>query len=165
MNALVTTLKRTPSRFNLDFDSFPDSTALSVLWNIETDTFHFRIVKTSEMNTRRAMLSFVSSLFDLLGVTAPFILPGTQILQRLCQLNYDWDEEIRDEQLVAWNAWQESLHELSHVTIPRCLKINLTENLRSVELHSFSDACRLGYGAVTYLRLVDVNGKVNVVFV
>ena len=110
------------------------------------------------------MLSFVSSLFDLLGVTAPFILPGKQILQRLCQLNYDWDEEIRDEQLVAWNAWQESLHELSHVTIPRCLKINLAENLRSVELHSFSDACRLGYGTVTYLRLVDVNGKVNAVF-
>ena len=57
-----------------------------------------------------------------------------------------------------------SLHELSHVTIPRCLKINLAENLCSVQLHSFSDASRLGYGAVTYLRLVDVNGKVNVMF-
>ena len=156
--------ERAPLMVNLDFDLFPDSTALGVLWNIETDTFHFRIVKTSEMNTRRAMLSFVSSLFDPLGVAAPFILLGKQILQRLCQLNYDWDEEIRDEQLVAWNAWQESLHELSHVTIPRCLKTNLAENLCSVQLHSFSDASRLGYGAVTYLRLVDVNGKVNVAF-
>ena len=34
------------SMVNLDFDLFPDSTALGVLWNIETDTFHFRIVKT-----------------------------------------------------------------------------------------------------------------------
>ena len=78
--------ERAPSMVNLDFDSFPDSTALGVLWNIETDTFHFRIVKTSEMNTRRAMLSFVSSLFAPLGVAAPFILLGKQILQRLCQL-------------------------------------------------------------------------------
>ena len=71
---------------------------------------------------------------------------------------------MKEEELITWNTWQESLSDLPKVKIPRCLKLNLTGNLRTVQLHSFSDASRLGYGAVTYLRIADVNGQLNVAF-
>ena len=81
--ASVPSSERAPSMVDLEFESFPDSSFLGILWNVETDEFHFRIVETKEIHTRREMLSFVSSLFDPLGVAAPFILPGKQILQQL----------------------------------------------------------------------------------
>ena len=110
------------------------------------------------------MLSFISSIYDPLGIASPFILPGRQILQRLCLINYDWDEEIPEEELSTWNVWQQSLAQLLTVAVPRCVKLNLAEKLRDVQLHTFADASRLGYGAVSYLRLVDVNNQLTVSF-
>jgi hypothetical protein len=110
------------------------------------------------------MLSFISSIYDPLGIASPFILPGRQILQRLCLINYDWDEEIPEEELSTWNVWQQSLAQLLTVAVPRCVKLNLVEKLRDVQLHTFADACRLGYGAVSYLRLVDVNNQLTMSF-
>ena len=163
--ASIPSSERAPAMVNLDFDSLPNSVVLGVGWNVETDAFQFRIVEGSEVKTRRAMLSFVSSLYDPLGVAAPHVLPGRQILQHLCQINYDWDEEIEENKLAAWNSWQQSLPQLTTMTIPRCFKLNLKEELYSVQLHCFSDASRLGYGAVLYLRIVDVDGLLNVAFV
>ena len=97
---------------NLDFELFPESAALGVIWDVETDTFRFRIVEGKDVKTRRAMLSFISSIYDPLGIASPFILLGRQILQRLCLINYDWDEEILEEELSTWNVWQQSLAQL-----------------------------------------------------
>ncbi|XP_028416927.1 uncharacterized protein LOC114541139 [Dendronephthya gigantea] len=149
---------------NLDFESFPELAALGVIWDVETDTFRFRIVEGNNVKTRRAMLSFISSMYDPFGIASPFILPGRQILQRLCSINYDWDEEIPEEELSTWNIWQKSLAQLSTVAIPRCIKLNLAEKLSDVQLHTFADASRLGYGAVSYLRLVDVNNHLIMSF-
>ncbi len=38
---------------------------------------------------------------------------------------------------------------------------DLVEKLRDVQLHTFTDACRLGYGAVSYLHLVNVNNQLT----
>ena len=163
--ASIPAVERAPSLVNLDFGSLPSSVALGVGWNVETDSFQFRIADGGKVKTRRAMLSFISSLYDPLGVAGPFVLHGKQLLQHLCRVDYDWDEEITEEDLTAWQSWQQSLPELSNMTIPRCFKLNLSEELHSVQLHSFSDASRLSYGAVLYLRIVDVDGQLKVSFV
>ena len=163
--ASIPAVERAPSMVNLDFGSVSNSVALGVGWNVETDSFLFRISDGGKVKTRRAMLSFISSLYDPLGAAGPFVLHGRQLLQHLCRVDYDWDEEISEEDLAAWQSWQKLLSQLSNMTIPRCFKLNLTEKLHSVQLHSFSDASRLGYGAVSYLRIVDEDGKLNVSFV
>ena len=111
------------------------------------------------------MLSFVGSLYDPLGETGAFVLHGKQLLQHLCGVDYDWDKEITEEDLTEWQSWQQSLPELSNMSLSRCFKFNLSEELHSVQLHSFSDASRLGYGVVLYLRIVEVDGQLNVSFV
>ena len=82
----------------------------------------------------------------------------------MCLINYDWDEEIQEEGLSTWNVWQQSLAQLLTVAVPRCVKLNLAEKLRDVQLNTFADASRLGYGAVSYLCLVDVNNQLTVSF-
>jgi hypothetical protein len=142
--ASIPPCERASSLVNLDFESFPESAALGVIWDVETDTFRFRIVEGKDVKTRRAMLSFISSIYDPLGIASPFILPGRQILQRLCLINYDWDEEIPEEELSTWNVWQQSLAQLLTVAVPRCVKLNLAEKLRDVQLHTSADAsCRI----------------------
>ncbi len=162
--ASIPSSERAPKMVDLDVESFPDIVALGVSWNIETDTFYFRIRNENSANTRRKLLSFISSLYDPIGIASPFILPGKQILQRLCQINYEWDDEIDEKELKEWESWIQSLSQLSKIAILRCLKLNLDDEVQNVQLHSFSDASRLGYGTVSYLRLVDVNGKINVAF-
>jgi hypothetical protein len=156
--------ERASSLVNLDFELFPESAALGSIWDVEADTFRLRIVGKRDVKTRRAMLSFISAMYDPLRIASPFILPGRQILQRLCSINYDWDEEIPEDEWSTWDVWQQSLAQLSTVAIPRCVKVNLAEKLKDAQLHTFADASRLGYGAVTYLRLVDVNNHLTVSF-
>ncbi len=125
---------------NLDFESFPESAALGVIWDVETDTFHFRIVEGKGCQDDKSyviieLMNASSSIYDPLGIASPFILPGRQILQHLCLINYDWDEEIPEEELT-WNVWQQSLAQLLTVAVPRCAMLNLVEKLRDVQLHT-----------------------------
>ena len=48
----------------------------------------------ARLYTRRGLLSSVMSVFDPLGILAPFLLPLKQSLQRLAGMNLGWDVEI-----------------------------------------------------------------------
>ena len=104
--APIPTSERATSMVDLDLESLPDSVVLGI---VELDTFQFRIIDKENVNTRRKMLSYVSSPYDPLGVASPFILLGKQILQRLCHIDYDWDEKIGKEELDLWNSWRNLL--------------------------------------------------------
>ena len=52
--------------------------ALGVHWCIESDTLQFRIIVQDKPLSRRGILSTVSSVFDPLGLVAPFILHSTR---------------------------------------------------------------------------------------
>ena len=65
----------------------PNDKALGICWNIERDTFSFKINLDRKTITKRSLLSIISSIYDPLGYAAPFVLEGRQILQRLCNKN------------------------------------------------------------------------------
>ena len=56
--------------------------------------FGFRIVIKDQPLTRRGILSTISSVYDPLGIAAPFLLVGKKILQDLCRTKLGWDDEI-----------------------------------------------------------------------
>lgn len=150
---------------DLHNDILPVERALGVRWNTETDQFTFKIVVKEKPATRRGLLSIVSSVYDPLGFASPFVLPAKFILQELCRRKLDWDDKIPDELLVRWEQWLSELPALEQFTVDRCF---IPPEFREVvrrELHHFSDASELGYGAVSYLRSVDVEGRVNCSFV
>lgn len=115
--------------------------------------------------TRRGILSIVSSVYGPLGFAAPFIFQAKLILQDLCRKKLDWDDEIPDEFLNRWQTWLEELSKLEQLAVDRCFKPSTLGEIASTQLHHFSDASQHGYGAVTYLRVEDNNGKVKCSFV
>ena len=139
---------RAPSVLDLDLEGLPVERALGIQWNMETDSFNFRIVDKGKMPTRRGILSVTSSMYDPLGLAAPLILPAKPLLQRLCQESYGWDEQISRSDLSKWEDWTNSLPELQEVAVQRCFKPQEFGELQQVQLHHFSDASESGYGAV-----------------
>ena len=140
---------------DLKFDHLPMERTLGVMWCIETDCFRFRIVIQDQPLTRRGVLSTVCSVYDPLGLAAPVILVGKQILQELCRGNVDWDKSIPDNLRPRWERWRNELHVLEELKILRCFKPIDFGEVKSVELHHFSDASQSGYGQCSYVRLVN----------
>lgn len=91
-------------------------------WFISQDTLGFQIEIKEQPLTRRGILSIVSSIFDLLGIAAPFVLVAKSLLQRLCKTDTGWDEPISEENVKDWRKWLAQVKELEHITIDRCYK-------------------------------------------
>ena len=159
--ATIPEKERAKSVKDLDLEKLPVDRALGMQWNVEEDTISFRTVDTPSTKTRRGILSIIYSVYDPLGYVAPFILPIKILLQDLCKQNIGWDDVISDEKLNEWQDWIRHLPKLKDITVPRCFKPINFSKLRSVQIHNFSDASETGYGAVSYLRLVDADGRIH----
>ena len=111
--------------------------------------------------TRRGILSSISSIYDPLGLAAPFPLKGKQILQDLCKTQAAWDETVPHRIRARYEKWRGELHELAELEIRHCYKPDNFGDGKSVELHSFSDASVNGYGQCSYLRMVNNRDEVH----
>ena len=60
-----------------------------------------------------------------------------------------------------WEKWRGELHEFVELKIHRCYKPNNFGDVKSVELHSFSNASVNGYGQCSYLRMVNNHDEVH----
>ena len=138
----------------------PIQRALGVLWCVESDQFQFRITLNTKPLTRRGVLSVVSSVYDPFGFVAPFVLSAKKILQDLCREDkLDWDDEMPDQYRIRWTKWIKELPEIENLVVDRCLKPSHFGQIVSKQMHLFSDASSLGYGAVAHLRLKDEHGN------
>ena len=140
---------------NLDLEDLRIDRALGTQWDMEADTLCFRVKEKPVPDTRRGIMFLVSSLYDPLAFAASLILPAKVLLQELCRLDFGWDETVLNETLVKWRAWVEDLQNLKLVSWARCFQPKEFGVLHNVQLHHFSDAWEVGYGAASYLRLVD----------
>ena len=69
-------------------------------WCVSLDVLQFTVKIKDKPNTKRGVLSIVSSIFDPLGLVSPVILKGKAILQSICaNTDSDWDTEISDSQI------------------------------------------------------------------
>ena len=115
--------------------------------------------------TRRSLLSVIYSVFDPLGFIAPFTMKAKLLLQTLCRKKVPWDADIEEPERAQWERWVADLPGLENVHVNRCFKPDDFGDAETVELHVFSDASRVGYAAVAYLRFVNSEGKIWCAFV
>jgi len=106
---------------DLTSDPLPQERSLGVLWDTERDQFTFHHDSSSKPNTRRGVLSTVASVFDPIGLIAPFTLQGRIILQESCRSNSDWDTPLEQSLLNRWSAWKSDLTNVCKIAIPRCI--------------------------------------------
>ncbi len=145
----------------LGLDPTPSERALGIQWSIKTDTFSFSSSLKDQPSTRRGCLSVIASLYDPLGFISPFSLTGKRILQELCHRGIGWDDPLPEDMRPRWEEWINGLHRLKEVSIPRCYHPYDFHNIVRVELHHFSDASCVGYGACSYLRYKNDNDEVH----
>ena len=71
---------------------------------------HFAI-KAVDKNlpvSERGILSFISSIFDPLGMIAPGILEPKLIIKELWRLNVDWVDKLPSGLKRCWEEWKET---------------------------------------------------------
>ena len=145
----------------LDQQGIEMKRTLGVEWNSISDSFVFKVEAFEGKYTRRDLLSYVASLFDPLGLVAPALLPSKLLIQDLCRRRADWDEQMTKEEIVRWEKCLQEIQSISNMRISRCISPTGGMSKRKTELHAFSDASEVGYGAVVYLRLIDDLGAAS----
>ena len=120
----------------------PVQRSLGVYWDLETDTFTFRVSQESKPFTRRGVLSVINSLFGPLGIASPVVIQGKMLLRSMSthlknrQLG-EWDEPLPDQHHPAWKEWYQSLSSLQDLKIPRCYTPASLADANRTELHVF----------------------------
>ena len=61
------------------------------------------------------------------------------LMQEIWMAGIDWDDVLPNELTIKWEKWVSELPKLSHIAIPRCLRL---ANPEKVDLHLFSDASK-----------------------
>ncbi|XP_058456945.1 uncharacterized protein LOC131434299 [Malaya genurostris] len=139
---------------------------LGLIWNTQQDELAFSVPEqntylVSYRPTKRQVLSTVMSLFDPLGLLAPFTILGKILIQDLWRSGCEWDASIDEVVYGKWKQWLDMLPEIRRVRIPRPYFGNSTsEQFKSLQLHIFCDAGENAYGCAGLLRVV-VDGCVK----
>lgn len=94
-------------------DLLPIERALGVQWFVESDEFHFNPELKDRLLIGCGILSTASSIYDPLGLIAPFLLQGKRILQAICKDGHHWDHPVPDQLRMHWIEWREELTALS----------------------------------------------------
>ena len=142
--------KSSAETLNLDLDATVER-MLGQLWNFTTDCFIFKVIpKQMDRVTKRGILRAVASIFDPLGFLAPVLITAKILLQDVWRTGADWDDDLPDEIVHRWHQWADNLPALEKVKIPRCFT-GRRDGPASQELHVFSDASELAYGACAFL--------------
>ncbi|XP_058456905.1 uncharacterized protein LOC131434257 [Malaya genurostris] len=141
---------------------------LGIIWRPNEDAFTFSLSFHSDLQpyiaegkrpTKRIALRCVMSLFDPLGLLAPFTVHGKMLLQKLWRTGCNWDQEMDDECFANWSRWMKVLPIVERLRIPRCyLRGASHEAYHTLQLHVFVDASEEAYGATAYFRIATSEG-------
>ena len=124
--------------------------ALGVAWDCSRDTFTFESRKLDEqVTTVASVLSVLASIYDPLGIIAPFTLTGKQLFQELWMAHQSWKAQVPEEFIKAWAAWISEIHVIAEIHMPRWYGFPRGSK---ITLHIFADASTKGLGAVTYIK-------------
>lgn len=147
------------------------SKVLGIAWNSKTDEIYFDVSKLVEflsnrIDTKRFILQVVGRIFDPIGFLSPFVIRVKCLLQEIWRTGADWDTELPIYLIDVWKKWCSEVNDLGKLRVPRYyLEAVKYNEIAYFEIHCFSDASKIAYGAVIYLRTVTKNGEIYVCFI
>ena len=108
-------------------------------------------------DTKRKILSSISSIFDPIGVLAPLTVRGKFIMRQITEVKCSWDEQLPDSILVGWRKLCEDFATLKSFSFPR----RTVSDDCPAEMFIFCDASSKAYGFSAY---VVQKGQSNLFF-
>ena len=135
---------------------------LGLEWNTVTDTFQLTVPEISGSPlTKRVLVSNIAKVFDVLGWFSPTIISMKILLQRVWESRLNWDEIVPTEIQSIWMQWRSELPLLYSKPISRYY-FPIESQVKSVQLHGFSDASENAYSGVVYIRMIDSLDHIHV---
>lgn len=141
---------------------------LGIMWMPIEDVFTFSTtlrddllpyITKAKTPTKRIVLQCIMSLFDPLGLLAPFTIHGKIMIQNLWRSGCEWDEEIDNDSHARWTNWISLLPTIKNIKIPRCyLQGESATTYDTLQLHVFVDASDQAYGGAAFFRIETVDG-------
>jgi len=107
--------------------------------------------------TKRTILSYISKIFDPLGLVLPVIVKAKVLMRELWQLKLNWDEPVPNDLLITWRKIKLDLDQLPNLMFDRC------SYREKVELLIFCDSSKLHYGFTVYAKDAQ-SGACNLLF-
>ena len=140
----------------------PITRVLGIVWNKAEDSLSCEVpvTESSEVVTKRDILSYLGKFFDPVGLLSPALLSLRLILQAAHLVKTSWDEPLPESARVKLQQWHAAALCLKSVKIDRC--ISHGGYIQQMELHTFCDASQVAYAAVVFLRSTDSTGRVTV---
>ena len=122
---------------------------LGIKWHPISDDFKFTVQYPSVIqDTKRALLSEASKLFDPIGWISPVIIVFKVLLQECWITGTQWDEAVPDRVKTQWDTARLHMPCLQELSIPRCVR----QDSGDIELHVFYDASEKAYAAAVYVK-------------
>lgn len=152
---------------DIDFDTVfpPMQRSLGVSWDIEKDTFTFRVSQAEKPYTKRGVLSTINSLFDPLGFAVPISIQGRALLRELTKETCGWDETLPEGMFKEWSEWRNALKQLEQTHISRQYCSFSFANALQKEICIFCDASTQAIAAVAYLKATNKDGETELAFI
>ena len=122
---------------------------LGQTWCLSNEAFTAQTPKTIDPpQTLQQVFSIVSSIFDPIGLLAPFVIQLKVILQNLWQRGQTWDQPVPDDLQPRINKFATQYATMPDIAVPR----QIAPLLSSAELHIFTDASISAFSAVIHAR-------------
>ena len=122
-------------------------------YDFEEDVLYIRVREKlyRDIHTKRQLLSWISQIYDPLGLISPYILKGRIFFQQVNMEGIKWNEEVPEGILKAFSKWKAKVIHLRNYKIPRWTSTLGMEDSVS-KLMIFCDASSVGFGVVAYTR-------------
>ena len=151
-------------------DSKESLHVLGLEWNHKRDTLVVSRGTRKPLKqpvTQRTILSCVASVFDPIGLVAPYTVKARLMLKDIWRTSgQNWDAPLPTGIAQEFASWSEALPRLIDIQINRPY---FESEPGEVELHVFGDSSQLAFGAVVFLRgrLTEADGscKTQIAFV
>ncbi|GFQ91399.1 integrase catalytic domain-containing protein [Trichonephila clavata] len=129
---------------------------LGLSWRPREDTFMYQmnLQEVPVTITKRTFLSFISKLYDPLGLLHPIIIKAKMMIQKIWLVKIDWDQNLPRQEIENFQRYVAELHQLKDLKIPRCI---LLKDSVTVQLIGFADASAQAYGACLYVKSENAN--------
>ena len=141
----------------------PSLKTLGIVWIAEEDKFTFlsNNVNDGFNYTKRNFLKKISTLFDPLGLLAPFTIRSKILMQETWNAGIDWDEKVPETIKQKMKKWFQELQMLDLIKVDRCVRESEEQIETNISIHSYSDASEVAYGAAVYLAVQYQNGDIS----
>eukprot|EP00117_Sycon_ciliatum_P024443 scpid95867/ scgid20510/ len=137
---------------------------LGVSGSVEDDAFTFPYHPPERLlQTKQTVLAKMASILNPSGQRSPITIRARNMLQDLCLLGVDWDDQLPRKEEQRWIHWFAERPKLGKIKINRCFKDSARPASEAkLTLHTFTDASDDAIAAASYVRVEYPEGDVKV---